>query len=109
MSILTANTMLAGQNVISYLEGRYVDRAKLNALLQTLFGQSYSVVVSAGAEEYSTWLNRYLLTETTCTRSLARRSQWRGQESLRRLRRDRYREVDEQLGKGQHPRKAWAE
>ncbi|KAI8630294.1 hypothetical protein F5Y19DRAFT_429568 [Xylariaceae sp. FL1651] len=30
----------------SYLETRYVDRAKLNALLQTIFGQSYNVVAS---------------------------------------------------------------
>lgn len=30
----------------TYLENRYVDRAKLNTLLQHLFGQSYSVVVS---------------------------------------------------------------
>ncbi|KAI2626053.1 hypothetical protein GGS26DRAFT_563090 [Hypomontagnella submonticulosa] len=30
----------------TYLENRYVDRAKLNTLLQHLFGQSYSVVAS---------------------------------------------------------------
>ncbi|KAI1418439.1 hypothetical protein F5Y13DRAFT_149173 [Hypoxylon sp. FL1857] len=30
----------------TYLETRYVDRAKLNQLLQALFGQSYSVVAS---------------------------------------------------------------
>ncbi|KAH8790916.1 hypothetical protein F5882DRAFT_460503 [Hyaloscypha sp. PMI_1271] len=32
--------------VTTYLETRYVDRAKLNELLQALFGQSYTVVVS---------------------------------------------------------------
>jgi hypothetical protein len=31
----------------TYLETRYVDRAKLNELLQALFGQSYTVVVGA--------------------------------------------------------------
>lgn len=31
--------------VTTYLEARYVDRAKLNGLLQALFGQSYSVEV----------------------------------------------------------------
>ncbi|PMD30997.1 hypothetical protein L207DRAFT_591936 [Hyaloscypha variabilis F] len=32
--------------VTTYLETRYVDRAKLDELLQALFGQSYKVVVS---------------------------------------------------------------
>ena len=34
----------------TYLETRYVDRAKLNELLQALFGQSYTVVVSAALQ-----------------------------------------------------------
>lgn len=32
--------------VTTYLESRYVDRAKLNALLQGLFGQGYTTEVS---------------------------------------------------------------
>lgn len=31
--------------VTTYLQSRYVDRAKLNALLQSLFGQSYTTEV----------------------------------------------------------------
>ncbi|KAI0442353.1 hypothetical protein F4803DRAFT_519713 [Xylaria telfairii] len=38
--------MSANEMVTSFLETRYVDRVKLNTLLQTLFGQKYSVVVS---------------------------------------------------------------
>ena len=36
--------------VTTYLETRYVDRAKLNELLLALFGQSYKVVVSAALQ-----------------------------------------------------------
>ncbi len=39
--------MAANEMFNTYLEDRYVDRAKLDALLQSLFGQSYSVVVCA--------------------------------------------------------------
>lgn len=35
-----------GKMVTTYLESRYVDRAKLNALLQGLFGQGCAVQVS---------------------------------------------------------------
>ncbi|KAN0120321.1 hypothetical protein V8E51_002529 [Hyaloscypha variabilis] len=38
--------MTSNEMVTTYLETRYVDRAKLNELLQALFGQSYKVVVS---------------------------------------------------------------
>ncbi|KAI1645251.1 uncharacterized protein F4817DRAFT_344178 [Daldinia loculata] len=37
---------MATMMVTTYLETRYVDRAKLNELLQALFGQNYSVVAS---------------------------------------------------------------
>ncbi|KAI0550439.1 hypothetical protein F4679DRAFT_202571 [Xylaria curta] len=38
--------MSSNEMVTSYLEARYVDRVKLNALLQKIFGQSYNVEVS---------------------------------------------------------------
>lgn len=34
-------------SVTTYLEARYVSRAKLNALLITLFGNNFKVAVSA--------------------------------------------------------------
>jgi hypothetical protein len=42
--------MTTNEMVTTYLETRYVDRAKLNELLQALFGQSYTVVVSAALQ-----------------------------------------------------------
>jgi hypothetical protein len=42
--------MTTHEMVTTYLETRYVDRAKLNELLQALFGQSYTVVVSAALQ-----------------------------------------------------------
>lgn len=40
--------------VTTYLESRYVDRAKLNALLQGLFGQDYTTEVSNYSIKYLT-------------------------------------------------------
>jgi hypothetical protein len=39
--------MTTHEMTTTYLETLFVDRAKLNELLQALFGQSYTVVVSA--------------------------------------------------------------
>ncbi|KAI1737672.1 hypothetical protein F4680DRAFT_203521 [Xylaria scruposa] len=44
--LLTETRRLQTKMVTSYLEARYVDRAKLDALLQRIFGQSYNVEVS---------------------------------------------------------------
>ncbi|KAI0415694.1 hypothetical protein F5X98DRAFT_376451 [Xylaria grammica] len=38
--------MSTNQMVTSFLEERYVDRTKLDKLLQTAFGQEYTVAVS---------------------------------------------------------------
>ena len=41
------NETTTNEMATTYLETRYVDRAKLDGLLQSLFGQSYSVMASA--------------------------------------------------------------
>ncbi|KAI1196231.1 hypothetical protein F5X97DRAFT_220214 [Nemania serpens] len=38
--------MPLNEMVTSYFGNRYVDRVKLNALLQKIFGQNYNVVVT---------------------------------------------------------------
>ena len=42
--------MTSNEMVTTYLETRYVDRAKLNELLRALFGRSFTVVVSAALQ-----------------------------------------------------------
>jgi hypothetical protein len=49
--------MTTNEMVTTYLETRYVDRAKLNELLQALFRQSYKVAVSAALQAVTqVWL-----------------------------------------------------
>lgn len=70
--------MPLNEMVTSYFGNRYVDRVKLNALLQKIFGQNYNVVVSA----HTTMWYRYCL--LTPPRSQMTRSQWRGIGRLQR-------------------------